>query len=443
MANLQYAGSNGSTVSLNNSPSISLSKSGGDISNYRIDSVKAALYMSTTAYSRTYSVSVTVKNSSGVTVATGTASVKFNSSNYGGGTFTINLTKNGSFNPNNIGNMVVSCSVDGDKIFLKSAGVQQYVNIGYSLYTGCTPPRTVTAPATAAPGSGVTVKWSGAGEGDNVTIIGYRIYRAVDSPTASYPSLDEVDTSAASGTYTDRNVSSGHTYYYKIRTLADVSAYDSALSSATGGTYINSIPTAPRIQGGSSGRTYSQRPRMLVTLGNDADADTLTVSAPGFTPSRATAAPGSKIILRKNENMGAGSLAVTITNTDTRGSGASKSVTITKENPIWTDDPIQPGTTEIKAAHINELRQKFENLCDYYGISRPVWAQDVIAGETPSIYFPAHAEELQAQARRIANYVNNWDTVSGTNKIILPSMAVPAAPMAETINQLRYVITLL
>ena len=96
MANLQYAGSNGSTVSLNNSPSISLSKSGGDISNYRIDSVKAALYMSTTAYSRTYSVSVTVKNSSGVTVATGTASVKFNSSNYGGGTFTINLTKNGA-----------------------------------------------------------------------------------------------------------------------------------------------------------------------------------------------------------------------------------------------------------------------------------------------------------------------------------------------------------
>ena len=122
MATLQYSGYRGGTTSLNNSPSLSLSKSAGDISNYRIDSIIANIYLSTNAYSKTYAVQVDI------TGASGTAYVKLNADNYTGGWVQVWLTASAGFNPNSIQAMVVSCSTDGDKIFLKSNTMTVDVN---------------------------------------------------------------------------------------------------------------------------------------------------------------------------------------------------------------------------------------------------------------------------------------------------------------------------
>lgn len=539
MATLQYSGYRGGTTSLNNSPSLSLSKSAGDISNYRIDSIIANIYLSTNAYSKTYAVQVDI------TGASGTAYVKLNADNYTGGWVQVWLTASAGFNPNSIQAMVVSCSTDGDKIFLKSntmtvdvnystygacgaptyvsapaygvpggsinvswsgatagsnvsisgygvfrstsqngsysyigrvdtsysygsytdtnlpANVTLYYKIityasistyssgfsnptaGTSVYYGrCSPPTSLIYPQTVAPANGITISWEGASAGQNVAIAGFTVFRAMDDAEGTYTQVGTVTGMTTSGSYKDEAITSGHTYYYKIRTDGAVSGYSSDLSNATGGTYVNTVPSAPSLPG-SGGKVYNARPRVLVTLGADADGENLTVSAAGFTASRSNAAPGDKVLLRKTTEMAAGAITCTVTNTDPHGSGASADKAVTVATAVFTDDPVQAGTTIIKAAHINELRTMLDDICAYYGLAATSWAQTVEAGVTPAIFWPGHMKELQETVARIAAHVNGWDTQSAAGQIVLPDFLSINQANAAAINQMREIIKLL
>ena len=630
MSLLQYTGSYSGTDQINRARTVSLSKSGSDISNYGISSIKARIYCSTNAYGETYTLNISTQG------ASGSANCNFTSQNYTGAWFEITLSAS-SFNPNSVSSMEVTCtSGNGSKIYLKSntmelnitytqygyptaptsvsapstgnpsgsiivswsgasAGTNvsiarydvyrstsasgsyskigsststsytdsslptnatvyykiksigsvsgydsglssasggtacyygavgaptsvsapatgvpggsititysgatngtnttvsrydiyraeasdgEYTKIGYSTsgsytdsnlpanktlyykvksianvsgydsglspasagtavyYGACGAPTSVSSPALATPADGVEISWSGATAGTNVSIAGYSVYRST-SADGTYTKIAD----PASSPYTDTNVSGGNTYYYKVLTRGSTAGYDSGLSTVYSSTKVNAIPTAPTLRG--NGKTiYCPRPRVLATAGADSDGDNLTISASGYSSSSNTVASSGKFILRKNAN-GSGEQSVTVTNTDPNNGENSATITFEIEEATWTDAPIVAGTTIIKAAHINELRDVLDDICDYYGITPTSWETEIIAGVTPDINWPAHVYEIQQTITRIANYVNSWDTESAGNRIVLPAFLPIARPNAAAINQLREIITLL
>lgn len=634
MAVLNYTGSYSGTDSLNVARTVSL-MAGGQIANYRVDSLAASVYLSTNAYSKTYKINISVIGAGGATVASGQVSQKFTSQNYTGAWVTVPLTILSGFDPNGVGSMVVSDSTaDASKVFIKSNTMTLAIN--YTQYSYCTAPTSVSAPATGVPGGSAVISWSGAAAGSNMTISGYNVYRAtsqageysyigyststsytdtglptnvtlyykimtvgsvsgynsglsnatagtavyygavsapttvsapasgvpggsvtitysgakngtntvisrydiyrataadgtytkvgqsttgsytdtnlpanvtlyykvkaianvsgydsdlsaatsgtavyygactapttVNAPTLATPDGVTVTWSGASAgtnvsiasyeiyrateaegsyakvgtatgqTYTDTSVSGGNTYYYKIKTIANVAGYDSGLSNATTGTKVNAVPGAPTVR--TDGTIYNRRPRILVTAGTDTDGDALTIGATGYTASSSPVASEGKAILRKSVET-TGAQTVTVVNTDPNAGTASTETTFTVGTLTWTDDPIIAGTTQLKAAHMNEIRAALDNVCDYYGLNRTAWAEEIIAGVTPDINWPAHVAEIRQTITRVANFVNSWDTESATHRIVLPAMKTALRPSAEVMNQLRDMILLL
>lgn len=531
MASLVYSGSYSGTDGLNAQRTVNVSKSAGDISNYKINSITARIYCSTNAYGKSYSVTATVEG------AEGTATLTFDSSNYTGAWFDIALSVGSGFNPNSISTLKVKANNDGSKIFLKSNTMS--VTVDYTQYSACSAPTSVSAPSTGRPGGSVTVSWSGARAGSGMSISGYDVYRStspngsysyrghasgtsytdsglptnqtvyykviacssvssaynsgyspasngtacyysavtaptsVSAPAAAAPANGvPITWSGASGgtnvsiskyevyrstsadgsyskigettaqSYTDTAVTGGGYFYYKIKSIASVSGYDSGLSVATSGTKVNSVPTNPTLTG--NGKTiYNTRPRILCEAGTDLDGDSMSVSCSGYSASRASVTSGEKIVLRKQAAVVPGTQTVTVTNTDPDAGSGSASISFTIAALTWTDDPIIQGTTKIKAAHINELRAALDNVCDFYGIDRTEWGGDVVAGVTPSIYWLEHVTAIKDTIRRIANYVNTWDPESATNRIILPAFINAMRPSAEAMNQLRDIIEML
>lgn len=535
MAVLTYSGSYSGTDGLNAVRVIQLSAS-GQIANYRVDSLTAHIFLSTTAYGKTYSVTVQARNSNGVAIASGTASVKLNSSNYTGAWIDIGLSAYDGFNPNTIASMAISDGTENARnIFLKANTMQ--LNVGYTQFSYCTAPTVVSAPASAAPGGSAVISWSGAQPGANMYIAAYNVYRSTVPDGSSYEYIGTAysdsftDTglptnvtlyyyvqtvgsvsgynsgvSAASNgmavyygwctpptvvsapalatpasgvtiswsgatagqnvwiagyhvhrcetidgtydligvshseSYTDTAVTGGHTYYYKIQTIANVSEYSSGYSNPTNGTKVNALPSAPTIV--STGTIYNPRPRILIIAGSDADGDQLTIVASGYTASTNPVQSGARVILRKSADT-SGVQTIGIVNTDPNGGSAGANGSITVGSVAWTDDPIVAGTTQIKAAHMNEIRTALDNVCDYYGINRTAWAEPIIAGQTPDINWPAHVAEIRQTIQRIADFVNSWDAGSATHRIFLPAMKTTLRPSAEIMNQLREIITLL
>ena len=130
----------------------------------------------------------------------------------------------------------------GSKYYYKVATIDtvdgsQYMSTVYATltartYTACTAPTTVSVSATnVAPGTGVTLSWSGAAAGTNNAITGFQIYRAT-SATGTYSLLTSVTKAATSGSTTVTAPSSnGSSYYYKVLTVGTKSGYNSAQSS--------------------------------------------------------------------------------------------------------------------------------------------------------------------------------------------------------------------
>ena len=103
------------------------------------------------------------------------------------------------------------------------------MTLNYTLpYTSCTAPTSVTAADTnVAPGATVRVSWSGASGGTNNAIKSYTLYRSTDDSTYT------VLKSGITNTYYDVTspTTNGATYYYKVKTVGNVSGYDSGMSS--------------------------------------------------------------------------------------------------------------------------------------------------------------------------------------------------------------------
>ena len=114
--------------------------------------------------------------------------------------------------------------------------------------TQCTAPTSITINKTMVkPNDSIVVSWSGAKDGKNNSIIGYRLYYNYGSvPTTSSSS---VSASATSYTFTagtpDLFSHRGQRLYFKVVTIGSVSGKESPISTASTNTLINTLPNAP------------------------------------------------------------------------------------------------------------------------------------------------------------------------------------------------------
>ena len=116
----------------------------------------------------------------------------------------------------------------------------------------------------------------------------------------------------------------------------------------------------------------------------DPDGDALTYavssSAPGVVTVRAA---GARVTLTAT---GEGTAAIRVTATDPGGLSASQSFTVTAGTSVsvpFTDDPIRPGVTPVRAVHFTELRTRIDALRTAAGLGRFAWADPALtAGVT-------------------------------------------------------------
>ena len=112
----------------------------------------------------------------------------------------------------------------------------------------------------------------------------------------------------------------------------------------------------------------------------DPDGDVLRYAVSSSEPQVVTVlAMGSRVTLTA---VGGGTAVVRVTATDPDGLSAAQSFAVRVTAP-FTDDPIRPGVTPIKAVHFRELRTRIDILREEAGLARFRWTDPVLrAGVT-------------------------------------------------------------
>ena len=116
----------------------------------------------------------------------------------------------------------------------------------------------------------------------------------------------------------------------------------------------------------------------------DPDGDVLTYTVSSSAPRVvAASAAGVRVTLTA---VGEGTATIRVSATDPGGLSATQSFTVTVSTPVsgsFTDDPLQPGVTPVKAVHFTELRTRIDALRSAAGLLRFSWTDAVLrAGVT-------------------------------------------------------------
>jgi hypothetical protein len=195
--------------------------------------------------------------------------------------------------------------------------------------------------------------------------------------------------------------------------------------------------------------TYNSKPRILATVGSDADGHTQTLAASGYAASSAGAqAAGKKLVLRLSSAAAAGTQSVSVSSTDALGAASGATArSFSYAVPSWTDSALVAGETPIKAVHMTELQAAVDNVRAYYGLAAYAWSTITagVAGACGLAGWSGHVQELRTAIDQVVALVNGWDTANGTNDISLLAWIVISEnrPAAAVIQQLRDAIPLL
>lgn len=125
--------------------------------------------------------------------------------------------------------------------------------------TAASAPTNITATnASPAPGTTITINWTGAAAGVSNPITGYELWQSSTSD-GTYSLVKSVSTTETSGNTTfTSDLSIGETLYLKVKTIGTTSGYDSELSSftlsITGGYGLVTAPTTVQV---SSAKHYA------------------------------------------------------------------------------------------------------------------------------------------------------------------------------------------
>lgn len=313
------------------------------------------------------------------------------------------------------------------------------------LCTAAAAPTSVTLNASLLnAGTGATLSWSGAAAGTNNAITGYAIHRA----TAAAGTYEQIGTASGTSFAVTASTTQGASFYYKVLTRGTVSGFDSGLSSAYASLKTNTAPAAPTVSAPVSGKTcYNSQPRILATVGTDADSHTQTLTLSGYSvSSTGSLAAGRKVVFRRSAALtAAGAQSVTLTAADTLGASGSATRSFSYAIPAYTDATLTAGATTIRAAHINELRTQVNEVRAYYSLAAYSWAATVAADVTSLAGWKSHVLELRAAIDQVVALVNGWDTASASQNIALPAwIDIPAnKPTVAVMKQLREAIPLL
>ena len=145
----------------------------------------------------------------------------------------------------------------------------------------------------------------------------------------------------------------------------------------------------------------------------DPDGDALTYRATSSAPEVVSAAvSGSSVTVRA---LSVGAALVTVSATDTGGSNTaafqSFAVTVAALPAPFSDDPLLPGVTPIKAVHFTELRMRIDVLRQAGGLGRFPWTDKILrAGVTPVKLVHLHElrEALVATHAVLGRQVPSW-----------------------------------
>ena len=181
-------------------------------------------------------------------------------------------------------------------------------------------------------------------------------------------------------------------------------------------------------------RTFNKEGYALVEWGNDDDGDVLTQNLM-IGSNTYTAPTGIKLIKINEANYG--NLTIQAFTNDGMIDSNKISRTIILTNPNFTDT-ITKNQTKIKAIHFTELREKINQLENYYGLNNTQWGNVIVSG---GMVRAVDVIEMRQALERIATFLNsygaditlNWTDSTLTNKRI----------KAIHINELRTALTTL
>lgn len=318
--------------------------------------------------------------------------------------------------------------------------------------TSCSAPTSASVSPSVAEGD-ASLAFSGAAGGTGNAITGYEIQysESTDGSTwGNWAALKVQALIAGNGTITVAPSGTRGTYRkYQMRTRGAAGAsYYSGWKAVSGTVRRNSAPASPGITAPAAGATiYNSKPRILATVGSDADSHAQIISVSGYVPSSAGAQDvGKSLVMRRSADAAAGSLSISATSEDElEVVSAAVERAFTYAVPAWTDPSLTVGTTPIKAVHINELRTAINNVRAYYGMAAHSWVQTITAGSTSLAGWTSHVTELRTAIDQIVALVNGWDDASSDHDISLPAWIAITEnkPSAAVINQLRAAIPLL
>ena len=145
----------------------------------------------------------------------------------------------------------------------------------------------------------------------------------------------------------------------------------------------------PTAVGNLPGRTLSAGAVVELDVSSafvDPDGDPLTHAVTSSAPQAVSAAvSGARVTLSA---MAEGTAAIQVTATDTGGLAATQSFSVTVRVgvlPPFTDHPIEPGVTPVRAVHFTELRRRIDILRREAGLGPFPWTDPVLtAGATPA-----------------------------------------------------------
>ena len=127
----------------------------------------------------------------------------------------------------------------------------------------------------------------------------------------------------------------------------------------------------------------------------DPDGDDLIYTVSSTAPDVATAgATGATVTLTA---VGVGTAVVQVTATDPGGLNATQSFTVavTTAGARFTDDPLRPGLTPVRAVHFMELRERIDDLREAAGLGRQRWTDPVLRAGTTQVRL-VHLQELRS-----------------------------------------------
>lgn len=278
----------------------------------------------------------------------------------------------------------------------------------------CTPPTYVAFSQTSSTTS-VTLSWYGATAGQNNTLIGHEV-QYCDSPNGSSWgswTYQGQYTLGINDTYIDPPSVSGYYRKCRVRAMGDsgVESYSTWRESSNTLRYppgevgppvippVSTGPQPPYIN--VKGTTYCLKPYIRCTLSPHPNgyAQTLQLSIdngatyfdvpnPNAYQLAAFSTYGTRTIkARVRDSLGAYSDAA--------------SATITTSSHNFTDPALIAGETQIKASHMNELRNVINASRYFYGLANYSWTESIVAATTGLKNWSEHINEMRGAINAI------------------------------------------